>query len=164
MDLVTPGIGLIFWTTIIFLILLFLLKKFAWTPINNAVKNREESIKAALSAADKAKDEMLLLQADNEKIIKEARNERDMMMREAKEVKEIIIGEAKEIAEKEAKKLIELARKNIQIEKSSAINEIKEEVAILSVEIAEKILREKLGNDQQQKALIDKLLDDIKLN
>lgn len=164
MDIVTPGIGLIFWTTIIFSILLFLLKKFAWTPINNAVKNREESIKAALSAADKAKDEMLLLQADNEKIIREARNERNIMMREAKEVKEAIIGEAKEIAEKEAKKLIEQARKNIQNEKLSAINEIKEEVAILSVEIAEKILKEKLGNDQQQKVLIDKLLDDIKLN
>ena len=120
MDLVTPGIGLIFWTTIIFSILLFLLKKFAWKPINNAVKNREESIKAALSAADKAKDEMLLLQADNEKIIKEARNERDLMMKEAKELKEAIISEAKEKAEMEGKKLIEQARKSIQNEKSSA--------------------------------------------
>ncbi|MCK4920813.1 MAG: F0F1 ATP synthase subunit B [Bacteroidales bacterium] len=164
MDLVTPGIGLIFWTTIIFSILLFLLKKFAWKPINNAVKNREESIKAALSAADKAKDEMLLLQADNEKIIKEARNERDLMMKEAKELKEAIISEAKEKAEMEGKKLIEQARKSIQNEKSSAINEIKEQVAQLSVEIAEKILREELDNDQQQKALMNKLLDDIKLN
>ncbi|MCF8379267.1 MAG: F0F1 ATP synthase subunit B [Bacteroidales bacterium] len=164
MDLVTPGIGLIVWTTLIFLILLFLLKKFAWTPINNAVKTREESIRAALSSADKAKEEMLLLQADNEKIIIKARNERDSLLKEAKEVKETIIEEAKQKAESEAKKLIEQARTSIKNEKFSAINEIKEQVAILSVEIAEKILREKLANDKEQKDLLDKLLKDIKLN
>ena len=164
MDLVTPGLGLIVWTTFIFLILLFLLKKFAWTPINNAVKNREESIRAALSSADKAKDQLLLVQADNEKIIKEARNERDLMLKEAKEIKETIIEEAKGKAELEAKRLIEQARASIQNEKHSAINEIKDQVAQLSVEIAEKILREQLANDKQQKALIDKLLKEIKLN
>lgn len=164
MDLVTPGLGLIVWTTFIFLILLFLLKKYAWTPINNAVKNREESIRAALSSADKAKDQLLLVQADNEKIIKEARNERDLMLKEAKEIKETIIEEAKVKAELEAKKLIEQARTSIQNEKHSAINEIKDQVAQLSVEIAEKILREQLANDKQQKALIDKLLKEIKLN
>jgi len=164
MDLVTPGIGLIVWTTFIFLILLFLLKKYAWTPINNAVKNREESILAALSSAEKAKDQLLLVQADNEKIIKEARNERDLMLKDAKEIKETIIEEAKVKAELEAKKLIEQARTSIQNEKQSAISEIKDQVAQLSVEIAEKILREQLTNDKQQKALIDKLLKEIKLN
>ena len=164
MELVTPGIGLVFWTIVIFSILLFLLKKFAWKPINNAVKNREESIRAALKAADKATEEMKKLQVDNQKIIKEARGERDLMLKEAKEVKETIISEAKGKAELEAKKLIETARLNIQSEKSSAINEIKEQVAILSVEIAEKLLRDQLKDDKTRAALMDKLLDDINLN
>ena len=164
MDLVTPGIGLVFWTIVIFSILLFLLKKFAWKPINNAVKNREESIRAALKAADKAKEEMQQLQTDNQKIIKEARGERDLMLKEAKEVKETIISEAKGRAEIEAKKLIEIARLNIESEKSSAISEIKEQVAKLSVEIAETLLREQLKDDNTRAKLMDKLLDDIKLN
>ncbi len=164
MELVTPGIGLVFWTIVIFSILLFLLKKFAWKPINNAVKNREESIRAALKAADKATKEMQQLQVDNQKIIKEARGERDLMLKEAKEVKETIISEAKGKAELEAKKLVETARLNIQSEKASAINEIKEQVAILSVEIAEKLLRDQLKDDKTRAALMDKLLDDINLN
>ena len=164
MELVTPGIGLVFWTIVIFSILLFLLKKFAWKPINNAVKNREESIRAALKAADKATEEMKQLQVDNQKIIKEARGERDLMLKEAKEVKETIISEAKGKAELEAKKLVETARLNIQSEKSSAINEIKEQVAILSVEIAKKLLRDQLKDDKTRAALMDKLLDDINLN
>ena len=164
MDLVTPGIGLVFWTIVIFSILLFLLKKFAWKPINNAVKNREESIRAALKAADKAKEEMQQLQTDNQKIIKEARGERDLMLKEAKEVKETIISEAKAKAEIEAKKLIEIARLNIESEKSSAISEIKEQVAKLSVDIAETLLREQLKDDKTRAKLMDKLLDDIKLN
>ena len=164
MDLVTPGIGLIFWTIVIFSILLFLLKKFAWKPITNAVKNREESIRAALKAADIAKEEMMQLQTDNEKIIKEARGERDLMLKEAKEVKETIISEAKGKAEIEAKKIVEIARMNIESEKSSAINEIKEQVAKLSVEIAETLLREQLKDEKTRSKLMDKLLDDIKLN
>lgn len=164
MDLVTPGIGLVFWTIVIFSILLFLLKKFAWKPISNAVKNREESIRSALKAADKAKEEMQQLQTDNQKIIKEARGERDLMLKEAKEVKETIISEAKDKAEIEAKKLIEIARINIESEKSSAISEIKEQVAKLSVEIAETLLREQLKDDKTRAKLMDKLLDDIKLN
>jgi F-type H+-transporting ATPase subunit b len=164
MDLVTPGIGLIFWTVIIFSILLFVLKKFAWNPINNAVKTREESIRSALKAADKARDEMHKLQDDNERIIKEARKEREVIMKEASEVKEKIIAEAKEKADTEAKKLIEHARLSIQNEKLGAINDIREQVARLSVEIAEKILREKLKDDKEGKELVEKLLKDIKLN
>lgn len=164
MDLITPGIGLIFWTLVVFLILLFILKRFAWKPINNAVKNREESIRSALRAADKAREDMEKLQADNEKIMKLAKAERDTLMREAKDVKDKIIAEAKEKADSEAKKLIEVARMNIQNEKASAISEIKEQVAKLSVEIAEKILREKLKEDKESKELVDKLLKDVKLN
>ena len=156
MDLVTPGIGLIFWTVIIFGILLFLLKKYAWKPITNAVKTREDSIRSALVAADTAKQEMQQLQADNEKILKEARGERDIMMKEAREVKETIINEAK--------KLIENARQSIQNEKASAISDIKKQVAKLSVEIAETILREELKDDKKRSELVGKLLDDIKLN
>lgn len=164
MDLVTPGIGLIFWTVIVFSILLFVLRKFAWNPINNAVKNRENSIRSALLAADKAKKDMEKLQADNERIMKEAREEKNAIMKEAKDVKDIIINDAKEKADSEAKKLIELAQLNIQNEKASAITEIKEQVAKLSVEIAEKILREKLKEDKDNRELVDKLLKDIKLN
>lgn len=164
MELVTPGIGLVFWTVLIFLLLLFLLRKFAWKPINNAVKNREESIRSALEAADVAKEEMKQLQADNEKIIKEARAERDQMMKEAKQVKETIISEAREKADIEARKMIEIARMNIQNEKASAISEIKKQVAKLSVDIAESILREELKDDKKRKELVDKLLEDIKLN
>lgn len=164
MDLVTPGIGLIFWTIIIFSILLFLLRKFAWKPINNAVKSREESIRSALMAAEEAKEEMKELKADNERILKEARNERDLMMKEAKDVKEKIIAEAKGKAESEAKKMIEMARMSIQNEKASAISDIKKQVAKLSVEIAGTILREELKEDKTRKDLIDKLLDDVTLN
>lgn len=164
MDLVTPGIGLIFWTVIIFGILLFLLKKYAWKPITNAVKTREESIRSALKAADTAKEEMQQLQADNEKILKEARGERDALMKEARDVKETIISEAKQKAEAEAKKLIKNARQSIENEKASAISEIKKQVAKLSVEIAETILREELKEDKKRSELVGKLLDDIKLN
>jgi F-type H+-transporting ATPase subunit b len=159
-----PAIGLIFWTVIIFSLLLILLKKFAWKPINNAVKNREGSIRAALEAADKAKAEMEKLTADNEKVMQEARQERDLLMKEAREVKEKIILEAKQKADVEAKHLIEQARVEIQNEKMSALNDLKDQVAMLSVEIAERIIREKLVNDKAQKDLINKLLDDVKLN
>lgn len=159
-----PAIGLIFWTVIIFSLLLILLKKFAWKPINNAVKNREDSIRAALVAADKAKEEMKKLTADNEKVMQEARQERDLLIKEARGVKEKIITEAKLKADAEAKKLMEQARIGIQNEKISAINDIKNQVALLSVEIAEKIIREKLTKDKDRKDLINKLLDDVKLN
>jgi F-type H+-transporting ATPase subunit b len=164
MDLITPGIGLIFWTVVIFSILLFILGRFAWKPINNAVKTRENSIRSALLSADKARKEIEKLQAENEQIMKEAKLERDEIMREARDVKEKIISEAKVSADVEAKKIIEVARLNIQNEKAAAIKEIKEQVAILSVEIAEKILREKLKDEKAGKELVNKLINDIKLN
>ncbi len=164
MDLVTPGIGLIFWTTLIFIILLIVLRAFAWKPILNAVNTREDSIRSALLSAEKAKEEMEKLKADNEKILNEARSERDAIMKEAREVKEKVIAEAKEKAGMEAKKIIEQARISILNEKTSAIDDLKEQVAILSVEIAQKILREQLQEDKEQKELINRLLDDVKLN
>jgi F-type H+-transporting ATPase subunit b len=164
MDLVTPGIGLIFWTTLFFLILLFILGKFAWPAILTAVKARNESIRQALDAAEKAKKEMAKLQADNEKILEEAKAERDGMIREAKLIKDKLIAEAKEKAAEEAKKLVQGARESIQNEKTAAISEIKEQMANLSVNIAEKILRAKLKDSKTQKDLVNKLIREADLN
>lgn len=164
MDLVTPGIGMIFWTTLFFLILLFILGRFAWPAILAAVAARNESIRKALEAAEKAREDMAKLQADNEKVLAEAKAERDAMMKEARDVKDKIIAEAKDKAGAEASKMIQNAKETIRSEKASAISEMKEQVAKLSVDIAEKILVEKLGNDKAQKDLVNKLLDDIDLN
>jgi len=164
MNLVTPDIGQMFWATLIFLMLLILLKKFAWKPIMNAVKEREEKIKGALESAEEVKQEMEKLKADNEVIIKEARTERNKLLSEAREVKEKMIGDAKMQANEEAKKIIETARLNIQSEKDAAISDLKKQVAFLSVDIAEKILQKKLEESKEQKLLIDKYLDKISIN
>ena len=164
MDLVTPGIGMIFWSTLFFLVLLFVLGKFAWPAILTAVKTRNESIRKALDAAVKAKEEMAKLQADNEKILAEAKAERDAMMKEAKQIKDKLIAEAKEKAAEEAKKLVQSARESIQSEKSAAINDMKAQMATLSVDIAEKILRAKLDDSKDQKELVSKLINEADLN
>lgn len=164
MDLVTPDLGLIFWTTVTFLILLFLLKKYAWKPILGAVKSREESIENALASAQRAKEEMERLNADNERILREARAERDAVLKEAREMKENIISEAKSKAGKEAEKIIEQAREQIENQKMAAITELKNQVAEMSVQIAEKILRRELGSKDQQSALVEEQLNDFKLN
>ena len=164
MDLVTPGIGMIFWSTLFFLILLFILGKFAWPAILTAVKARNESIRNALNAADKAKAEMAKLQADNEKILAEAKAERDVMLKEAKQIKDSLIADAREIAAEEAKKLVQSAREAIQAEKAAAINDMKAQMAILSIDIAEKILRVKLDDSKAQKDLVDKLVNEADLN
>jgi F-type H+-transporting ATPase subunit b len=164
MDLVTPGIGLMFWATFTFLLLLILLRKFAWKPILSMVKEREKSIEEALSAAQKAKEQMETLTANNEKIIIEARIERDQMLKEAREIKDKIIGEAADAAKEEGRKLLEQARQNIELEKSAAIVEIKNQVANLSIEIAEKILKKELSSDAKQKDYIETLIKGAKLN
>ena len=164
MDLVTPGIGLIFWSALFFLILLFILRKFAWPAILTAVKARNESIRQALDAADRAKVEMAQLQADNEKILAEAKAERNALLKEAKQVKDNLIAEAKEKAADEAKKIVQNARETIQSEKTAAINDMKEQIASLSVDIAEQILREKLQESKAQKELVDKLINEADLN
>lgn len=155
---------MIFWSTLFFLVLLFVLGKFAWPAILSAVKARNESIRKALEAADRAKKEMAKLQADNEKILAEAKAERDAMLKEAKQLKDKLISDAKEKASEEAKKLVKDARESIQHEKASAINEMKAQMASLSVDIAEKILREKLANDKAQQELVDKLIKETDLN
>lgn len=164
MDLVTPGIGLIFWTTLFFLILLFILGKFAWPAILTAIKARNESIKQALDAAEKAKEEMAKLQADNQKILAEAKAERDAMMKEAKQLKDKLISEAKEEATQEGKRLVTNARESIQAEKKAAINDLKKQVANLSMDIAEKILKQKLEDSKAQKELINTLINEADLN
>ncbi|MFH0759393.1 MAG: F0F1 ATP synthase subunit B [Bacteroidota bacterium] len=164
MDLVTPGIGMIFWSTLFFLILLFVLGKFAWPAILTAVSARNESIRKALDAAEKAKEEMARLKADNEKILAEARAERDALMKEAKLMKDRLIAEAKEKATEEARKLVKSARESIQTEKAAAINDMKIQMASISVDIAEKILRAKLEDSKAQKELVSKLINEADLN
>lgn len=164
MELVTPGIGLLFWMLLSFSIVLFILKKFAWKPIMKALKDRESSIEDALQSAEKAKEEMAKLHYENEKIIAEAKEERDKLMKEARGVKDKIISDAKIRTAEETNKMVEIARLNIQNEKVAAISEMKNQVAILSVEIAEKILKQKLSGDKDQKKWIRNLLKEIKLN
>jgi len=164
MDLITPGIGMIFWSTLFFLVLLFVLSKFAWPAILSAVKARNESIRRALDAADKAKEEMTQLKADNEKILAEAKAERDALLKEAKVVKDKLIADAKEVAAEEGKKLLRGAKEAIRNEKAAALNEMKEQMATLSVDIAEKILRLKLDDSKAQKELVDKLINEADLN
>lgn len=164
MELVTPQIGLIFWTSLSFLILMFILKKFAWSPILGAVKEREVSIREALESAENARQEMANLQADNERILKEARIERDAMLKEARAMKENIVSEAKNKANAEADKLVAAAKVIIESEKNAAISELKDSVSALSIEIAEKVLRAELADSDKQKAYTEELLKDVKLN
>ncbi|MFV0141696.1 MULTISPECIES: F0F1 ATP synthase subunit B [unclassified Empedobacter] len=164
MDLITPSVGLIFWTAVVFIILLVLLRSLAWKPILSAVKEREQSIEDALNAAKKAKEEMALLNAQNEKIMKEARAERDAILKEAREMKDNIINEAKNSATVEANKLIENAKSAIQNEKASAMADIKNQVGQLSIEIAEKILTKELSDKSAQEALVNDVIDQVKFN
>ncbi len=156
--------SLIFWTSIIFIIFLFLLSKFAWKPILGAVTEREESIKNALLSAENAKREMQNLQADNQRILQEARLERDAMLKEAREMKDKMIAEAKTEAQAEGLKLIEQAKTSIEVEKNAAMAELKSHVSNLSVSIAEKLLKAELTNKDSQNQLVNQLLSDAKLN
>jgi F-type H+-transporting ATPase subunit b len=164
MNLVKPEFGLIFWMTVTFLIVFFLMKKFAWGPILKMIQEREESIESALNSAQKAKEEMAELQNNNEKLLAEARLEKDKMLKEAREIKETMINDAKDAAQKEAQRIMAEARNSIQNEKMAAINELKNQVALMSVDIAEKIIRKDLSKDENQKALVATLINDVKLN
>lgn len=164
MNLVTPGIGLVFWTTITFIILLFLLAKFAWKPILAAIKTREKGIEDALTSAENALKDMRELKSNNERILAEARNERDLLLKEARDTKEAIIAEAKAKSQAEADRILASAREQIVNEKNAAVAELKNQVASLSIEIAEKILRSELSSDEKQKALVNTLMKDVNLN
>lgn len=156
--------GLFFWQILIFGLLVWLLNKFAWKPILNAVNEREEGIRKALEEADKARQEMAELNASNEKILKEARAEREKMLKEAREIKEALISEAKDEAKMQADKIITQAKTTIENEKQAAIVELKKQVAELSVGIAEKVIKEELSNKDKQIKLIDKMLDEAAIN
>ena len=164
MELVTPEIGLIFWTTIVFSLLLIILKKYAWKPILSAVDARNKSIEDALKAADKAKEEILSLNTDNERILMEAKKERDLLLKEGREIKESIITEAKDKAKGEAEKILITAKEQINNEKMKAITELKNQVAEMSIDIAEKILKSELADINKQKDLIAEALKNNDLN
>ena len=162
--MLTPEVGLIFWTTLAFGVLFFVLTKFAWKPILNSVNERESSIKDALDEAEKARLEMENLQADNERILKEARAEREAMLKEARELKEKMIADARDEAQKEASKMIDQAQTAIQSEKKAAMAELKGHVAGLALDIAEKVVRDELTNKDKQMQLVESMLGDAKLN
>ena len=164
MDLITPDIGLLAWMLLSFSIVLIILKKFAWKPILSALKEREEFIENSLTEARRAKEEMALLKHQNEDLMKDAQVERENILKEARDMKNQIIADAKDKAKETGNKLIQQAREEIQSEKKAAVSEIKGQVASLSIEIAERILKTELAEDKKQKVLIDNLLEEVKLN
>jgi len=163
MELVTPSIGLIVWQTLAFLLLVFLLGKFAWKPVLGAIKERERSIDDALEAAKKAKEEMARLTNENEALLKQARAERDVILKEAKQLKDQIVSDAKASAQTEGAKLIEKAKQEIDSQKAAALAEVKNQVAELSLQIAEKVLSKQLEDQKKQEALVSDLLKEVKL-
>jgi len=163
-SLASPAIGTIFWTTLIFLILFVLLWKFAWPQILNAVKAREEMIHSALEAAEKAREEMKVLQADNEAVLRKAREERDKILRDARVAYDRMIGEAREKGVHEAEALVQRAKELIEREKLSAIAEVKREVAHLAIEVASRVVGETLKSDAEQQKLMERYLKEIESN
>lgn len=164
MDLITPDFGLLFWTSLVFVLLLFLLTKFAWKPILNAVNEREKKIKDALESAERMKAEMKELAARNQNLLAEAAKERDAILKAAREASERMIAEAKEKASAESAKLLQQARETIHNEKMRAVTDIKNEVGRLSIQIAEKLLRESLNSEAKQNEIIERLLNEVNMN
>ena len=164
MDLLIPGEGLIIWQLIIFVALVFLLSKLAWKPIINSLKEREGSIQDALDTAEKARAEMAKLTADNANLLKEAREERDRMLREAREVANRLKDDAQNDAKKSADKIINEARAAINVEKEAALREVKVQVAMFSLAVAEKLMKKNLAGDKEQKELVEGYIKDLKLN
>jgi F-type H+-transporting ATPase subunit b len=164
MQLVTPGIGLIFWMLVSFSLVLYVLGKYAWKPIMKGIHQREDSIEKALEAANEAKKEMLQLKAGNEQLLRDAKDERDALMRDARKMKEAILEEARAKGAEESARIIENARENIQFEKMAAINDLKNQIASISIEIAEKLIGKELEDKEQQHLLTERLLKDIKIN
>ena len=156
--------GLFIWQVVIFVGLIFLLKKFAWKPILDAVNEREQGIKNALESAENARNEMQNLQSDNQRILQEARAERDAMLKDAREMKEKMVADAKNEAQEQGQKMIDQAKAAIESEKNAAMADLKSQVATLSLSIAEKILKDELSNKESQTKLVDQLLGDVKLN
>lgn len=162
--MLSAGLGTIIWTSIAFLVVLFLLKKMAWKPILASLKERDEFIQKSLESAEEAKKQMSLLKADNEKMLAEARQEREKILKEAREMKEKIISDARKTATEEGERLVSSARSEIEKEKQAAMTDLKNQVAVLSIEIAEKILRKEFDNKDQQQALINEQLKAAQMN
>jgi len=156
--------GLFFWQALILLVLILLLRKFAWRPVLNSLDQREKGIKDALESAESAKLEMQNLKSTNERLMKEAREERDAMIKEARQIKEKMISEASTEATEKANSILVNAQESIKSEKHAALSEIKAQVANLSIEIAEKVVKRELDNKEDQMRLVDNMLDDVKLN
>lgn len=164
MELVKPDLGLLFWMLLTFSVVLFILKKYAWKPILASLKQRDESIEHALQAAEEAKAEMAKLKADNDKVLAEAKEERDTIIKEARDLKDKIISEAKEQAQEEAAKLIESAKQTIESEKVMAVNDMKAQIAEMSIQIAEKVVASQLADPKVADDLVNKSLDEIFAN
>lgn len=163
-SLTSPGIGVVVWAVLIFGLFFLILAKFGWKPILAAVKSRDEMIKGSLASAAKAREEMVKLQSDNEAILKKAREEREVILKEAREVRDKLIAEAKGKATEEAEKIVEKAKAGIEREKAKALSEIHDQVTTLSIDIASKLLGEKLSKTDEQEKLISKYLKEIDLN
>lgn len=161
---IKPDLGLILWTSVIFLLFWFILGKLAFKPIANALKTRENDIQSALDEAKKAKAEMATMKAENEKLLVQAREERASILREAKEAKTKMISEAKTDAKTEANKILESAKLEIENQKKSALTEIKNQVGTMALDIAEKVIKKELKNDGVQQSFVNSLVDEIKLN
>src|SRR5687767_989034 len=164
MELLTPGLGLMIWNLLAFLILLLILRKFAWKPILGSLKTRETNIADSLATAERVKAEMAQLKSENEALLAKAREERAQMLKEARDIKEKIINEAKEQAKVEANKIITDAQAAITQQKMAALTDVKNQVGNLVIEVAEKVLRRELGDKAQQETFIKKLADEVKLN
>jgi len=164
MELVTPGIGLIFWMTLSFLLLLLILKKYAWKPVLKMLKERETKIEESLQQAEKAHEEMKQLKFSNEELLREAKNERDNILRDARVIREKLIEEARSKATEEADRIVESAKESIKYEKLEALTDLKNQIALLSVDIAEKLIQQELSKDDKQNKLIEKFLSDINFN
>lgn len=164
MDLLTPGFGLFFWTLIAFLTVFFLLKKFAWKPILEALNEREKNISDSIASAEKVKNEMASMKSEHEILLNQAREERAQLLKEAKETKEKIINEAKDAAKEEANKIMQETRQQIEFQKNAAIIDVKNQIGTLVIEVAEKVLRKELSNKEEQNRYINTLAQEIKLN
>lgn len=164
MDLLTPGEGLIIWQTIIFILLVLVLSVFAWKPILKGLKEREGSIQSALDTAERARAEMAQLKADNETLMKEAREERDKMLKETRDITNRLKDEAQADAKKSADKILAEARASINIEKEAAMRDVRAQVALFSLEVAEKLMKKNLASDKEQKSLVEGYIKDLKLN
>jgi F-type H+-transporting ATPase subunit b len=164
MELVTPGLGLIFWMALAFGVVVFVLKKFAWPAITKALAEREENIEEALHLAETTREEMKKLKLDNEELLKEAKEERVAIINEARKIRDKMLEDARLRGNEEADRIVESAKERIQNERNAAIVDIKNEIADISIQIAEKILREKMTDVKSQKVFIDKLLQEAKSN